>query len=280
RDPAHPRHRPRRRLTHGSHGSSRGVARFGRPLVPFCPAPPPLLPSPLRRVHDLPSSARVAGAAKSCPRRDVVHSTPGSVGWVGWRAARNPWPQHPGIASVTRVAGRAETFVEANGHEVRVSHPDKIVFPEPGLTKLDLVEYYLAVADGALRGAGGRPMVLKRFVKGIDKEAFFQKRVPENHPDFIDTVTLHYRRGTSAEEAVVRDAAGLAWIVNLGCLDLNPHAVRAEDLDHPDELRVDLDPMPGVGWSQIVDVAYVAQEVLQERGLAGWPKTSGSRGLH
>lgn len=202
------------------------------------------------------------------------------MGWVGWRAARNPWPQHPGIASVTRVAGRAETFVEANGHEVRVSHPDKIVFPEPGLTKLDLVEYYLAVADGALRGAGGRPMVLKRFVKGIDKEAFFQKRVPENHPDFIDTVTLHYRRGTSAEEAVVRDAAGLAWIVNLGCLDLNPHAVRAEDLDHPDELRVDLDPMPGVGWSQIVDVAYVAQEVLQERGLAGWPKTSGSRGLH
>ena len=123
-------------------------------------------------------------------------------------------------------------------------------------------------------------MVLKRFVKGIDQEAFFQKRVPENHPDFIDTATLHYARGTSAEEAVIRDAAGLAWVVNLGCLDLNPHPVRAEDLDHPDELRVDLDPMPGVDWSQIVDVAMVAREVLDDVGLVGWPKTSGSRGLH
>ena len=163
---------------------------------------------------------------------------------------------------------------------MRVSSPDKIVFPQPGLTKLDVVRYYLAVADGALRGAGGRPMVLKRFVKGIDQEAFFQKRVPENHPDFIDTATLHYARGTSAEEAVIRDAAGLAWVVNLGCLDLNPHPVRAEDLDHPDELRVDLDPMPGVDWSQIVDVAMVAREVLDDVGLVGWPKTSGSRGLH
>ena len=163
---------------------------------------------------------------------------------------------------------------------MRVSSPDKIVFPQPGLTKLDVVQYYLAVADGALRGAGGRPMVLKRFVKGIDQEAFFQKRVPENHPDFIDTATLHYARGTSAEEAVIRDAAGLAWVVNLGCLDLNPHPVRAEDLDHPDELRVDLDPMPGVDWSQIVDVAMVAREVLDDVGLVGWPKTSGSRGLH
>jgi bifunctional non-homologous end joining protein LigD len=123
-------------------------------------------------------------------------------------------------------------------------------------------------------------MVLKRFPKGIDGEPFFQKRVPENHPDFIDTATLHYASGTSAEEAVIRDAAGLAWVVNLGCLDLNPHPVRAEDLEHPDELRVDLDPMPGVDWSQIVDVAYVAQEVLDDVGLVGWPKTSGSRGLH
>ena len=166
------------------------------------------------------------------------------------------------------------------GTEVRISSPDKVVFPEPGLTKLDLVRYYLAVADGALRGAGGRPMVLKRFPKGIDAEPFFQKRVPENHPDFIDTATLHYASGTSAEEAVIRDAAGLAWVVNLGCLDLNPHPVRAEDLEHPDELRVDLDPMPGVDWSQIVDVAYVAREVLDDVGLVGWPKTSGSRGLH
>jgi bifunctional non-homologous end joining protein LigD len=175
---------------------------------------------------------------------------------------------------------RKEVFLEVAGHEVRVSSPDRVVFPGPGLTKLDLVEYYLAVAEGALRGAGGRPMVLKRFVKGIDQEAFFQKRVPENHPDFIDTATLHYARGTSAEESVIRDAAGLAWIINLGCLDLNPHPVRAEDLERPDELRVDLDPMPGVNWSQIVDAAFVVRDVLEDVGLVGWPKTSGSRGLH
>jgi bifunctional non-homologous end joining protein LigD len=163
---------------------------------------------------------------------------------------------------------------------VRVTSPDRVVFPEPGLTKLDLVRYYLSVAEGALRGAGGRPMVLKRFSKGLDQEPFFQKRVPDNHPAFIDTATLRYASGTSAEEAVIRDAAGLAWIVNLGCLDLNPHPVRAEDLDHPDELRVDLDPMPGVDWAQIVDVAFIAREVLEDHGLVGWPKTSGSRGLH
>ncbi len=177
-------------------------------------------------------------------------------------------------------AARKDTMIDVDGREVRVSSPDKVVFPQIGLTKLDVVRYFISVAPGALRGAGGRPMVLKRFVKGIDQEAFFQKRVPENHPDFIDTATLHYARGTSAEEAVIRDAAGLAWVINLGCLDLNPHPVRAEDLDHPDELRVDLDPMPGVDWSQIVDVAYVAREVLDDVGLVGWPKTSGSRGLH
>ncbi|MGX5772462.1 non-homologous end-joining DNA ligase [Microbacterium trichothecenolyticum] len=171
-------------------------------------------------------------------------------------------------------------ILDIGGNEVRISSPAKIVFPEAGITKLDVVRYYLAVADGALRGAGGRPMVLKRFPKGIDQEPFFQKRVPENHPDFIDTATLQYARGTSAEEAVIRDAAGLAWVVNLGCLDLNPHPVRAEDLDHPDELRIDLDPMPGVDWSQIVDVAFVARDVLDEVGLVGWPKTSGSRGMH
>ena len=179
-----------------------------------------------------------------------------------------------------RVGPRAEEFVEVDGHEVRVSSPDKVVFPEPGITKLEIVRYYLAVAEGALRGAGGRPMMLKRFPKGIDQEPFFQKRVPENHPGFVDTATLHYARGTSAEEAVIRDAAGLAWVVNLGCLDLNPHPVRAEDLDHPDELRIDLDPMPGVDWSQIVDVAFVVREVLDDAGLVGWPKTSGSRGMH
>ncbi|MEV5072629.1 DNA polymerase domain-containing protein [Microbacterium sp. LMI12-1-1.1] len=171
-------------------------------------------------------------------------------------------------------------ILDIEGHEVRISSPAKIVFPAQGITKLDIVRYYLAVADGALRGAGGRPMVLKRFPKGIDAEPFFQKRVPENHPGFIDTATLQYARGTSAEEAVIRDAAGLAWVINLGCLDLNPHPVRAEDLDHPDELRIDLDPMPGVDWSQIVDVAFVAREVLDDVGLVGWPKTSGSRGMH
>ncbi|QKJ20201.1 non-homologous end-joining DNA ligase [Microbacterium hominis] len=171
-------------------------------------------------------------------------------------------------------------MLDVDGTEVRVSSPDKVVFPDVGLTKLDVVRYYVAVADGALRGAGGRPMVLKRFPKGIDQEPFFQKRVPENHPDFIDTATLHYARGTSAEEAVVRDAAGLAWVANLGCLDLNPHPVRAEDLDHPDELRIDLDPMPGVAWEQIVDAAFVAREVLDDVALVGWPKTSGSRGIH
>lgn len=171
-------------------------------------------------------------------------------------------------------------ILDIQGNEVRISSPTKVVFPHHGITKLDVVKYYLSVADGALRGAGGRPMVLKRFPKGIDAEPFFQKRVPENHPGFIDTATLHYASGTSAEEAVIRDAAGLAWVVNLGCLDLNPHPVRAEDLDRPDELRIDLDPMPGVDWTQIVDAAFVAREVLDDVGLVGWPKTSGSRGMH
>ncbi|WP_295790022.1 non-homologous end-joining DNA ligase [uncultured Microbacterium sp.] len=171
-------------------------------------------------------------------------------------------------------------ILDVDGHEVRVTSPDRVVFAEPGLTKLDLVRYYLSVAEGALRGSAGRPMVLKRFSKGLDQEPFFQKRVPENHPDFIDTAILRYASGTSAEEAVIRDAAGLAWVVNLGCLNLNPHPVRAEDLDHPDELRVDLDPMPGVDWAQIVDVAFIARDVLEDHGLTGWPKTSGSRGLH
>lgn len=170
--------------------------------------------------------------------------------------------------------------LEVDGNEVRLSSPDKVVFPEPGITKRELAEYYLAVADGAMRGVADRPMVLKRFVKGIDQEAFFQKRVPENRPDFVSSATLRYASGTSAEEAVIRDAAGLVWAVGLGCLDLNPHSVRAGDLDHPDELRIDLDPMPGVEWSQIVDVAFVARDLLTDVGLVGWPKTSGSRGIH
>jgi DNA ligase D-like protein (predicted polymerase) len=161
-----------------------------------------------------------------------------------------------------------------------VTHPDKVVFPDAGVTKLDLIEYYLAVADGALRGVAGRPMILKRFIKGITEEAVFQKRAPEKRPDWIDVAELKYASGTSAKEAVLRDAAGLAWAVNLGCVDLNPHPVLADDLEHPDELRVDLDPMPGVGWQQIVDVALVAREVLEDHGLTAWPKTSGSKGFH
>jgi bifunctional non-homologous end joining protein LigD len=171
-------------------------------------------------------------------------------------------------------------ILEVAGRAVSVSNPHKIFFPETGHTKLDLIHYYLAVADGALRGVAGRPMVLKRFVHGADGEAFFQKRAPARRPAWIETVELRFPSGRTAEEVVPRDAAALAWAVNLGCIDLNPHPVRASDLDHPDELRVDLDPVPGVGWQQIVDVALVAREALDSIGLAGWPKTSGSRGFH
>jgi DNA ligase D-like protein (predicted polymerase) len=178
----------------------------------------------------------------------------------------------------------APVSLDVGGHQVVLTHPDKVVFPDRdgqvGLTKLDLIHYYLAVADGALRGVAGRPMILKRFVKGIDQEAVFQKRAPEKRPDWVDVAELRYARGTSAKEAVIHDAAGLAWAINLGCVDLNPHPVFADDLEHPDELRVDLDPMPGVTWRQIVDVAQVAREVLEDHGLTAWPKTSGSRGFH
>ena len=170
--------------------------------------------------------------------------------------------------------------VEAGGREVTVTSPDKVVFPVEGITKADLVRYYLAVADGALRGVRGRPMILKRFVKGVEEEAFFQKRAPARRPDWIETAVLQYARGTSAEEVVVRDVAAVAWVVNLGCVDLNPHPVRAEDLDRPDELRIDLDPVPGVPWGQIVEVALVVKGVLEDHGLTAWPKTSGSRGFH
>jgi DNA ligase D-like protein (predicted polymerase) len=170
--------------------------------------------------------------------------------------------------------------LEVAGREVTITHPDKLLFPAAGHTKLDLVEYYLAVAPGALRGVYGRPMILKRFVKGLDEEAFFQKRAPTNRPDWIEVAELKYASGRSAEEVVVRDAAQLAWVVNLGCVDLNPHPVLAEDLDRPDELRIDLDPVPGVAWKQILDVALVCRDVLADHGLVGWPKTSGSRGFH
>ncbi len=177
-----------------------------------------------------------------------------------------------------------ERSIEVGGRNVRITHPDKPVFPATesrgAITKADLIGYYLSVADDALRGVAGRPMILKRFVKGIGAEAVFQKRAPANRPPWVDVAELRYASGTSAAEAVLHDAAGLAWAVNLGCVDLNPHAVRAGDLEHPDELRIDLDPMPGVGWPQILDVAQVAREVLADHGLTAWPKTSGSRGFH
>src|SRR5437867_5558388 len=170
--------------------------------------------------------------------------------------------------------------LEIEGREVTISNPDKVFFSQSGHTKLDLVRYYLAVADGALRGVRARPMALKRFVHGAAGEFFFQKRAPESRPDWIETVELSFPSGRTAHEIVVRDAAQLAWIINLGCIDLNPHPVRAEDLDHPDELRVDLDPVPGVGWPEIREVALATKEALEDLGLVGWPKTSGSRGIH
>ena len=170
--------------------------------------------------------------------------------------------------------------LEIAGREVAVTNPGKVYFPRTGHTKLDLVRYYLAVADGALRGVAGRPMALKRFVNGAGAEPFFQKRAPASRPAWIETATLRFPSGRTADEVVLRDAAGLAWVANLGCIDLNPHPVRTGDLDHPDELRVDLDPVPGVGWGQILDVAETARRVLSDYGLAGWPKTSGSRGMH
>jgi len=168
-----------------------------------------------------------------------------------------------------------------NGREVRVTNPDKPYFTrEVQLSKLDIVKYYLSVADGAIAGIRDRPVVLKRFVDGAEGEPFYQKRAPDKRPDWLRTVTLSFPSGRTAEEIVVDDAAGLAWIVNLGCLELHPHAVRADDLDHPDELRIDLDPVPGVAWDDVRRVALVANELLTELGLRGWPKTSGSRGMH
>jgi DNA ligase D-like protein (predicted polymerase) len=166
------------------------------------------------------------------------------------------------------------------GREVSVSNPGKVLFPQAGHTKLDLVRYYIAVADGALRGAGGRPNVLVRYPNGIAGEFFYQKRAPESRPPWVEVVSLQFPSGRTAEEVVPRDAATLAWMANLACLELHPHPVRAEDLEHPDELRIDLDPVPGVTWDQVIEVARVVQATLDDFGLVGWPKTSGSRGIH
>jgi len=180
-----------------------------------------------------------------------------------------------------RMAAKSEPeIVEAGGREVAISNPHKVLFPDAGYTKLDLVHYYLAVAGGALRGAGGRPNVLVRYPNGIAEQFFYQKRAPEARPDWVEVVELQFPSGRTAEEIVPRDAAALAWMANLACLELHPHPVRAEQLDHPDELRVDLDPVPGVEWSQVQEVARVVRATLDDFGLVGWPKTSGSRGIH
>jgi bifunctional non-homologous end joining protein LigD len=174
----------------------------------------------------------------------------------------------------------ADEQVVVDGREVPISNPRKVLFPKAKYTKLDLIRYYLTVAEGALRGAGGRPNVLVRYPNGITGEFFYQKRAPESRPPWIEVVSLRFPSGRSAEEVVPRDAAALAWLANLACLELHPHPVHAEDLDHPDELRVDLDPVPGVKWSQLRQVAQVVHATLGDFGLTGWPKTSGSRGLH
>jgi bifunctional non-homologous end joining protein LigD len=173
-----------------------------------------------------------------------------------------------------------QELLVADGHEVVITNPGKLLFPDAGVTKLDLARYYLAVAAGALRGAGGRPCILVRYPNGIAGEFFYQKRVPATRPEWIEVAEIRFPSGRTAQEIVPRDAASLAWMANLGCIELHPHPVRAEDLDHPDELRVDLDPVPGVEWRQIREVASVVQALLGELGLTGWPKTSGSRGIH
>jgi len=176
---------------------------------------------------------------------------------------------------------QAAEVISIDGRDVRISNPDKPYFSrDVRLSKLDVVQYYLSVASGAVAGIRDRPGMLKRFVNGAEREPFYQKRAPENRPDWLRTVTLSFPSGRTAEEVVVDDAAGLAWIVNLGCIELHPHAVRTNDLDHPDELRIDLDPVPGVTWDDVRRVAMEVKNLLEELGLRGWPKTSGSRGIH
>ncbi len=170
--------------------------------------------------------------------------------------------------------------LEVGGQSVSVSNPGKIFFPEVGITKLDLIRYYLSVADGAVRGVLDRPMAMKRWPNGATGEFFFQKRAPDTLPEFVRTVELSFPSGRTADEVIVSNAAALAWVINLGCIDLNPHPVRADDLEHPDELRVDLDPGPGVGWADVRAVALVVHELFEEMGYTAWPKTSGSRGIH
>ena len=196
------------------------------------------------------------------------------------RGGKKETNDEPKARSSSSKSKQAAEVLSIAGREVSVTNPQKVLFPEQNHTKLDLVRYYLAVADGALQGAGGRPNVLVRYPNGVGSEFFYQKRAPDSRPDWIEVVALKFPSGRTAEEVVPRDAAALAWMANLACLELHPHPVRAEELDHPDELRVDLDPVPGVQWPQIQQVAGVVREVLDDLSLVGWIKTSGSRGMH
>ncbi len=190
--------------------------------------------------------------------------------------------EHPTRCSLS-IVGKGESaetlFIE--GREVHVTHPGKLYYSKQiQLTKLDIVRYYLSIAPGALNGIRDRPLVLKRFVNGAEQEAFYQKRAPAERPEWLRTVTLSFPSGRTAEEIVVDDAAGLIWVVNLGCIELHPHPVRSGNLEHPDELRIDLDPGPGISWRDVCTVALEVKSFLEEVGLRGWPKTSGSRGMH
>jgi len=190
---------------------------------------------------------------------------------MGWRA---------GTCQDPAVAKAKQEILTLAGHQVVVSNPEKVYFPRAGITKLGLIQYYLSVAEGVVRGVARRPQIMKRFVDGAEGEPFYQKRAPARRPAWVDIATFTFPSGRHADEIVVNNTAQLAYVVNLGCIDLNPHAVRSEDMDRPDELRIDLDPVPGVGWAQILEVAAVARAVLDDHGLVGWPKTSGSRGVH
>ena len=186
----------------------------------------------------------------------------------------------PSKTTVSRASATPTETLVIDGREVLIGNPTKVLFPQLGYTKLDVARYFLSVAQGALRGSGGRPNTLVRYPNGIDGEFFYQKRAPTTRPAWLEVVTISFPSGRTADEIVPRHAADLAWLANLGCLELHPHPVRATDLDHPDELRVDLDPTPGVPWSQVRDVAAVVKEVLEQHAVRGWPKTSGKRGLH
>jgi bifunctional non-homologous end joining protein LigD len=196
---------------------------------------------------------------------------------------------HPRPATASRFAPASATLaamakddvtLDVGGHTVVVTNPSKVFFPESGYTKLDLVNYFIAVGEGALVGIRNRPCVLKRFVNGANADPFFQKRAPEGRPPWVTTAHVEFPSGRSADLAVTDEVAGILWMANLGCLDLNPWAVRADDVDHPDELRVDLDPTPEAGFAMVKELALVVNEVLRDLGYVGYPKTSGSRGIH